>query len=200
MLKLRALVVITLGFAAGSLVKSQQAVTPALSKAPLTADQVAVYRTFLQSYNNGSDATLNLANKTEPLNLPDMGKDPECLKGIKLENVQEAASTVHMLDVSLAVKGRVVLVDPKRQSNRIKSNDPGKTMREGKSADDAVANAFASGLLTVSEIAFDKDHHWAVLNFSFKCGMLCGHGATLVLEKTGEEWKLTKRRCIEWIS
>jgi hypothetical protein len=164
-----------------------------------------VYRTFLQSYDNGSHTVVNLANKTIGLDLPDTGNPlmsnpPECLKGIKLEDTQAAASIVHILDESLAVKGRVLLVDPKQQSDKIKANDPSKSMREGKSAEHAVTRAFASGLLTLSEIAFDKDHHWAVLNFSFSCGRLCGHGGTLVLEKTDGEWKITKRECAAWIS
>jgi len=205
MLKLRVLTLATLGITALSFAQSQEEeVRPALSKDPLTAEQIAVYRVFLQSYDNGSKAALNLANKTEPMDLPDTSKDLECLKGIKLENRQEVASVVHMLDVSLAVKGRVVLVDPEQQSSKVKSNDPSKTMREGKSADEAVATAYGSGLLTVSEIAFDKGHHWAVVSFSFYCGRLCGHGSILVLEKvlkkTGAEWKLTKRECIAWIS
>ena len=36
-----------------------------------------------------------------------------------------------MLDISLALKGRVVLVDLEQQSNQIKSNDPHGPMREG---------------------------------------------------------------------
>jgi hypothetical protein len=200
MLKLRALVLTTLALTAVSLGQLQEETKSTPSPVPLTVDQIAVYRTFLQSYDNGSNAVVNLANKTVPLYLAERDKDSECLKGIKLEDVHEAASVVHMLDFGLAVKGRVVLVDPEQQVTKIMSNYSGKTKRKGKFPDNAVADAVKSGLLSVSEIAFDKDHHFAILNFSFECGILCGRGATFVLEKTGEEWKVIKRQCAGWES
>jgi hypothetical protein len=199
MTNFRAQLLICLGLTLVSFAQSENA-KPVLSKDPLTAEQIAVYQAFLRSYNNGSDASLNLANKTVPLDLSDLPADSPCLKGIKLENVQAARLNTHLLDASLAVKGRVALVDPEQQRDKVKSNDPHKTMPEGKSAEDAVAAAFASGLLTLSEVVFDKDHHWAVMSFGFYCGRLCGHGGTIVLQKVGQEWKVTARHCDEWIS
>jgi hypothetical protein len=92
------------------------------------------------------------------------------------------------------------LVDAEQQNAQIRKNDPSRTMAGGKPVKDAVSAAFASGLLELSEIAFDKEHHYAVMSFRFVCGGLCGHGATLVLEKVEDKWKPTKRSCHEWIS
>jgi len=73
-------------------------------------------------------------------------------------------------------------------------------MREGKSVEDAVRNAFATGLFSMSEIAFDKDHHHAVVSYSFWCGFLCGHGKTVVFEKVNGMWRNTNRNCGGWVS
>ena len=59
--------------------------------------------------------------------------------------------------------------------------------------------AFATGLFTFSEIAFDKRHQHAVLAYSFVCGGLCGHGNTIVLRKVGGKWK-PRKTCQSWIS
>jgi hypothetical protein len=75
-----------------------------------------------------------------------------------------------------------------------------KTMRKGKSVEKAVKEAFANGLFSMSEIAFDKSHRHAVVAYRFWCGALCGNGRTLVFEKAGNEWKNTERKCGGWIS
>jgi hypothetical protein len=92
------------------------------------------------------------------------------------------------------------LVDPRVQSGIVRSNDPSNTIRDGKPVKDAVEAAFASGLFSMSEIAFDKEHHFAVVRYSFWCGSLCGHGSTLVFEKVNGEWRNANRLCGGWIS
>ncbi len=59
--------------------------------------------------------------------------------------------------------------------------------------DDSVKKAFETGLFTLSEIVFDKQHRRAVVAYSFVCGGLCGNGNTLVLKKIGQRWKISKR-------
>lgn len=39
---------------------------PVISKEPLTAEQIAVYRAVLMDYTQGEDTKLNIANITEP--------------------------------------------------------------------------------------------------------------------------------------
>jgi hypothetical protein len=92
------------------------------------------------------------------------------------------------------------LVDPEQQAAAVKANDPSKTMAEGKAVEEAVNKAYSSGLLTLSEIAFDKKHQVAAMSFSFWCGRLCGHGGIVVFKKTGKHWKMTKKICAEWVS
>lgn len=64
----------------------------------------------------------------------------------------------------------------------------------------AVRNAFEHGLFSVSEIVFDKEYLHAIVSYGFRCGLLCGSGATVVLEKMGNEWKIADGACGGWIS
>lgn len=189
--------------------QSTEDTPPTLSKDPLTPDQIVIYRTFLENYI-GAPAPVHLANRTEALD-PSSGDDvedgadddadePPCLKRLKLEFEKNSIGVAHMLDPNLAIPGRFVLVDPDQQEVTVKSNDPSKTMREGKSSTDAVDQAFATGLLTLSEIVFDRKHHVAVMSFSFWCGRTCGHGAVVIFKKKGGQWKISKKPCVQWIS
>ncbi|HKV92923.1 MAG TPA: hypothetical protein VJW20_10275 [Candidatus Angelobacter sp.] len=183
-----------------SLPQSTEDAPPTLSKDPLTADQIAIYRTFLENYAAGP-APLHVANRTDVLPIDesadsseDVSDDPclKDLKRLKLVNEKEAGTTMHMLDPSLAIKDRIILVDPNAQRIQVKANDPSKTMREGKTSEEAVNHAFATGLLTMSEIVFDQRHRVALMSFSFWCGRTCGHGAVFLFKKTGKKWKIAK--------
>lgn len=185
--------------------RSQQETTPTISKKPLSADQIAIYRLFLEKYDQGGERPLHLAKQTEPLDEPTGKEDDEtgalaCLERLKIAPEKDAIGIVHVLDPSLAIPGRVVLVDPEQQAAAVKANDPSKTMAEGKTVEEAVNRAYSSGLLTLSEVAFDKKHHVAAMSFSFWCGRLCGHGGIVVFKKTGEHWKMTNKVCAEWVS
>ena len=172
---------------------------PIVSKSPMDADQLAVYQAFLGSYNNGSKARVNLSKQTAPLNLAEEKREP-CLTGIEFDAQSQVHSVVHEFDPQVPVQGNFRLVDPEEQRKAIRRSDPGQAMRQGKDVNSAVEAGFAAGLLTLSEVAFDKDHRYAVMNFSFVCGGLCGHGATIVFEKKDGKWAESKRQCSSWIS
>ncbi len=149
---------------------------------PLSAEQIEVYKAFLSSYTNGSKSSnLNIANRTVPLDLSDAGN---CLEGIKVESNDLAYSIIHEFDSQSILPANATLVDSKKQMAKVKENDPGRTMQQGDSVEHAVESAFASGLLTLSEVAFDKTHRYAGMNFSFGCGGLCGHGGIVILQKS----------------
>jgi hypothetical protein len=59
---------------------------------------------------------------------------------------------------------------------------------------------FQAGLLSVSEVAFDEAHQFAVFRFSFICGSLCGRGGTLVFVKVDGKWRKSDRACPLWIA
>jgi len=168
----------------------------------LTAEQIAVYRTFLKFYGKGSDRVLYVADTTDWLNASDVRQDADCSHAFgQLEfDLTQDGPIVHRLDSNLAVIGHISLVDSALQSEKVRQNDPSKTMREGKPVDRAVSDAFASGLLTLSEIVFDKGHHKAVMTYSFFCGKLCGNGAVVMFKRIGRNWTVTKKSCGEWVS
>lgn len=73
-------------------------------------------------------------------------------------------------------------------------------MSKGKSAKEAVSDAFDTGLFSISEIAFDKEHRHAAVKYGLYCGFLCGHGKTLIFEKVGANWRKRDSNCGGWTS
>lgn len=169
------------------------------STSPLSADEIAIYQEVLRSYAGKDSESLNVSLRTVPLDITsDTGA--ECLKDQQLTGLDSASRTFHEFTPDMLPGKNFKLVDPKKQARTIHNNDPSKTIRDGSSVDSAVRTAFSTGLFSMSEIAFDKDHRHAVVHFSFWCGSLCGHGSTKVFEKVGTEWKDTGRNCGGWIS
>lgn len=181
---------------------------PKLSKDPLTTEQIAVYRAVLTNYMQGGKGTLNLANKTEPLEMSGPFSNKDCAKSLELEPEPKSGPVVHAFDSAVDLGVKIVLVDPEAQVKTVKENDPenaihdsvksGKPLSEDKLGD-AVKKAFDTALFTFSEIVFDKEHKHAIVSYSFYCGGLCGHGATVVLEKNDKAWNV-KTYCSNWIS
>jgi len=169
---------------------------PVISQSPMDQDQISIYRIFLRSYNNGSTARLNLSKLTSTFTKTDAA----CLQGIELDPTGSYNSAIHMFDSHTTFPGNVHLVDPEEQEKAIQQNDPGQSIRQGKDVNGAVEAGFSVGLLTLSEVAFDRNHRYAAMSFSFVCGGLCGHGSTAVFEKKNGKWQQLKRRCGGWVS
>jgi hypothetical protein len=196
-----------------------------LSDEPITDNEIAIYREILQNelkmQNPKENRTLNLANKTVPLQqsiLSDGGcvireiqKSGEvhkvdgvyrgevwltvcCLDATFPETEKEKIPIVHRLDAAVAASLRVVLVDPDKQRDIIDKIEYGNDPIK-----DVVERSFQAGLFTLSEILFNKERQQAVVSYGFHCGRLCGHGGTAVLKKDEGKWKISKR-CKVWIS
>jgi len=174
---------------------------PVKSLTPLSADETAVYRAVLEERLSQGWASLNVSDVTYPLDPKSQrsGMNCDCLQDIYLED-SSAFRSFHELTADILPVKKMVLVDPRSQARIVRDNDPDKSMRMGKSVDQAVRDAESAGLFSLSEIAFDREHRYAIVSYSFWCGSLCGNGATLVLEKTGDRWKVTDRQCGGWIS
>jgi hypothetical protein len=149
---------------------------------PLSTEQMEIYRAFLVHWTWQKKQVPMAASKGSTS---------------MRQNIQTRPSTS---STRRQLPKNIVLVDPDRQSTVIKGNDPDRTMRQGTPVKDAVDAAFASGLLTLSEFAFDKTHRYAVMSFSFVCGALCGHGETIIFQKLNGKWNRTERRCGGWVS
>ena len=187
-------------------VAPSQTQKPTKSTENLTVDEVTIYREVLRlntAGNSGAPGTLHVASTTYPLDpsSPMSGlSDSGCLKGIVLDDLAKASHSFHELSPDILPNNVTRLVDPRKQKKIVRDNDPSKTIRDGKSVDAAVKDAFGTALFSLSEIAFDKGRTYAVVSYSFWCGSLCGNGATWVFEKVDDEWKKTDRSCGNWIS
>lgn len=170
----------------GSVASGPGQVKPKMSGEPLTPEQQAVYRSFLASYSTGADGSVNVADTTN-LFAPEDSDKNGCLKGLDL--VTHKPDSVHSITSDAIPVHGYVLVNPGKQQKLVRQNDPGTLIRQGIPVDDAVKRGFAAGLLSLSEIAFSRDHHYAVFEFSFYCGWLCGHGAVLIYENLNGTWK-----------
>jgi hypothetical protein len=173
---------------------------PRVSDQPLTAEQLAVYRVVLHGWMDNEQRAINLSIQTIPFPTSKAFDAGDCGKDLELEPVMPGV--VHrfrLADLPQLGSDKIGLVDPERQQREVADNDPGKTIGEGRSIEDAVRNGFAHGLVTVSEIRFDKAHKHAIASYSFFCGSLCGNGGTVILEKVEGVWQ-RKSQCSNWIS
>jgi len=178
-----------------------------ISAEALTAEQVAIYQLLLSDLLKEYEDGFNLANRTEAKRLGPSSSQG-CGNGIEYPPGEGPAGVVHRIDSKLVQSFKITLVDPESQQQIIKDGDPQKVVlkaiEEGKKVSDkeveeAVKAAFTHGMLWLSEIAFDKDHHQAVVSYSFVCGSLCGDGKTLLFESTDGKWKRAEV-CSQWVS
>jgi hypothetical protein len=174
---------------------------PGVSNAPLTSEQLAVYRGAAAAWFENDKGGTNLATLTDPVDQGGFGYDKKCAAVKGLEAIDP--KVVHRFrSEDLAQLGSIKfrLVDPDDQRKEIGNNDPGKAIRNGTSVDEAVTNGFHHALFTFSEIQFDKEHNSAVVSFSIVCGRLCGNGSTMVMKRQSNgEWKRI-RSCGGWVS
>ncbi|HSY90926.1 MAG TPA: hypothetical protein VK812_06105 [Candidatus Binatus sp.] len=161
---------------------------PSVSADPLTAEQVAIYRAALADFKTGRARTPQIANTTVPLRMMSVGRPHStfvsCVDGIGTPSDQDQHQLVHRLDSSVVAGTDLPLVDFWEVPQ----------MRHGPPD----PKAPHLGLLTLSEIAFDRDHLRAIVTYDFNCGGLCGGGKMLALTKSGEEWKISKI-CVRWM-
>ncbi|HEY2393834.1 MAG TPA: hypothetical protein VGK22_21855 [Candidatus Angelobacter sp.] len=182
---------------------------PVISKEPLTAEQIAVYRAMLQAYaGDKKDAALNISNVTYPSTVN--GKfTGGCPKDTGAANSTSSESPViHRMDPVVALNSKMVLVDPEQQEALIRKNDPQNVLmnsvkdhqpRSDSDLDRSLKTAFSTGLFSFSEIVFNKQHTRAILEYGSVCGWLCGGGATVILKKTQGQWDVGET-CSIWMS
>jgi len=163
-----------------------------ISRQPVDQERLTIYRTFLASYlEKDSKTSLNISQTTAPF--PSRDYDAKgCMAGFRPDDLK--VSEVHFFGAD-AFPGNH-LVDPKRY----KVHDPGDAIKQGQTIDKAVHEGFVHALFSFSEIVFDPSHTHAAFSYSFFCGGLCGHGATVVYELNDGRWQSSSRICGFWIS
>jgi hypothetical protein len=170
---------------------------------PLRADEIAIYKAVIQEWLSGDRTPLNVSARTSALEAKSLSTpliDCACSAEIELESLLSASHSYHRLTRDILPIEHVRFVDPNTQATIAHASDPHNAMRHGKSATGAVEEAFANGLFTLSEVAFDRDRKRALVSYSFVCGSLCGNGNTWVFEKIGGEWRRADRSCGGWVS
>lgn len=166
---------------------------PGLSDKPLTNEDLSVYRAVLAGWFQEKDFSVNLSNRTSLPDSLEISSEAECAKHGSFARPGTYVHQFRQSDLSQLGSANIKLVDADAQRQQVSANDPSKALRDGKTVDDAVSAGFKHGLFTLGEIRFNKNHTRAVVSFSFVCGMLCGHGSTLLLEKVDGAWKIKKR-------
>jgi hypothetical protein len=174
---------------------------PKVSDAPMTSEQLAIYRIVLNGWMDNRKHPVHLSIQTAALaELTEDDMDADCAKGLDMETGYP--NEIHRFrpaDLPQLGSARIELVDPEKQAAEVRENDPGKHIREGSKIGNAVSNGFAHGLVTLGEIRFDKSHTHAILWYGFTCGALCGNGGTVLLEKKKGMWGI-KSHCSNWVS
>lgn len=176
---------------------------PLRSTTVLSEDEVAIYRAVIQSWVSDGPTSLNVFARTFPLSESSSGSgvlECGCLIDIEAGSLFKAFHSFHTLTRDVLPKRNMRLVDADKQAIIVASNDPSKIIDQGKPLDGTIQNAVGNGLFSMSEIAFDPKHQHALVSYSFRCGLLCGNGATFIFEKLGGEWKRTDRMCGGWSS
>jgi hypothetical protein len=134
-----------LSFLGVSVLGNTRSAEPVKSNVPLSDDEIAIYRLVLQQYVTGKEAyRLNVSVRTYPFdpNSHGSGVTADCLRGIELQNLASIAHTFHLLTPNVLTAKSTRLVDPDKQSQIVRENDPHKTMGKGKSVSAAVNEAF----------------------------------------------------------
>jgi len=165
---------------------------PQPNKASLTSEQLQVYGDFIESFSKMNFKFLS--NKTLPLDLSSLGKDASCLQGLQFEGAEEPSKAVHLLGPEVLRGHSIHMVSEQEESAILKQRDAEMAMHGTDSTKDASGMTKDPGVLALSEIVFDKSHHFAVLKYVFFCGSHCNSEAILVLEKLGSQWTGTTRR------
>lgn len=191
---------VTLSPRQGALAQSDADSKTQVSPEPLTKDQLAIYRVVLHRWRDNDKFPIHLAIETIPLEADRANDDRNCDKTLDLEDIRPGeAHRFRESDLPKIGSSKIGLVDGEAQEKEVSENDPGKHLEDPKSIDKAVENGFAHGLVSLGEIRFDRKHEHAIVWYGFRCGMLCGNGGTLVLEKKNGIWKV-RSQCSVWMS
>jgi hypothetical protein len=168
----------------------------------LTKDQRDLYVALLDQYVStfkrfagANPEFINLVDTTVPLDLADdLKEDKGCFSGITFDNLKGARKETHKLDTIFESWRESKLVDDAQQAAIRQA------ITQGMSATTVGQLTLQANLLQVSEIAFDKDHRFAAIRYTFSCGALCGKGGVVIFETFADGWRNANRPCAGWIS
>ncbi len=164
-----------------------------------TLNQSAISGEQLQAYSDFLDQLTGthfkyLSDTTFALDLSGVKLTDPCLKGIELWGFTEARRTVHTFGPGFAQGKPFKLVSTAEQEVILRQKDADLAAKGAARKGGDASGAFDAGVLSLSEVAFDKGGRFAIIEYAFRCGTHCKSGATLVLEKVGGRWSGKARR------
>lgn len=159
----------------------------------LGSEQVQVYADFIDYF--GRTGFKLLSNKTFPLNLSIVAKDAVCLQGIHLEAKGKSGEIVHSLGPEVLRDHPIRIIGEQDELAALKQRDKSGATGRTDSGGDSSDIPSDPGILALSEIIFDTTHQFAVLKYTFLCGVHCNSGGILVLQKVGDRWSAKRRPC-----
>jgi hypothetical protein len=173
---------------------------PPQNAGPLSDDEATIYRAILEQWLSRDETTSNVSLQTFPLEVIFESGDSipcECISSFDAESLITASHSIHNLTREILPRKDISLVDlEQRAAVARRTSDQVRGITPAEIAEADIANGFFS----LSEVAFDRQHRYAVVKYSFQCGTLCGSGRTILFEKVGSEWKKMKAECGGWIS
>lgn len=156
------------------------------AQGPLATEQQKIYGDLIESLSKTKFKFLS--NTTFPLELSTLGPNPACLRDLNFDNSDESSSSAHLLDRRVLRKqSQLQLVGKEKESSILRRRDELANGGDTRVLTDP-------GVLKLSEIKFDKTHHFVIIKYVFLCGLHCNSGAVLVLEKSGSRWIGSSRR------
>ena len=159
----------------------------------MSTDEVQVYRALLSLLNSSPKTQVkSLVNQTLPFDISEVPEGAACLQGIEFEKPPQRGRAVHSFGAEFTAGMALKLVEPAEQAEITAPKDSA-LPKQDRPVDSTKASS-ESGLLVVSEIAFDRKHQFAGLKYVLFCGSHCKYEMTRVLEKVGEVWTTPVRR------
>lgn len=190
MKSLRTLLLLNIGLVA--LVSCKSGASTAGPEKPLTSEQLQLYSDFLERFSKLNFTSLS--NRTFPIDLSTVDKDAPCLHDLQF-GARESSKIVHSLTSSVLRGRSIPLVSAQEESEILKQRDAKKAAQSTDSTTDGSDATRDLGILALSEVIFDKSHHYAVLRYVLLCGSRCNSGAILVFEKVGSQWTAIRHAC-----
>lgn len=161
----------------------------------ISATEIAVYDAVLDSWLDKEQTRQNVDIRLKKAPPANGERIAACVGDVRFSaDPVDAPETKSLAGTKFRRQG-VNLID----GSTWKPVDPSEAIARGKSVEAAVEEAFASSLISFSQIRFSADGRDALVRFSMVCGSLCGSGTTLRLHKSEAGWEVAKR-CDQWVS
>lgn len=150
------------------------------------AEELAVYRSLLSDWIQSGHRQINLVSIPMPLDVA------ECESGISRGDSRDIGKLVSS-DIAQLKTDRIQLLDIETSIDPSRRDEVTRNVKRGAPMSGGILGQIGDGsVLTFSTVLFDSSHQRAIAGYRYWCGGDCGHGKTLLLERRGDEWAVSK--------